>query len=644
MDLFAQEHGSFRWGCFTLDPRRRSLSCDGKMVKLAERLFDVLLYLVSNHGRVVERDELLREVWAGRIVEDNNVSQAIFELRKVLKAGGNADRSIITVPGRGFRFAEPVTFELAPPSETDLSDTARPDTVADQAVSPGLSWWRGHVSLGIALFSLVIAVLSLAIWVSHTHTPAGGQMVEKSFDPPAHSVAVLAFDNMSGDPNQAYFSDGLSEQLIDSLTQIEAIEVAGRVSSFSFRGSHATIGDIARALNVSAILSGSVRRAGNRVVVTAQLTNARNGFNMWSTSFNRDPGDVVTVQTEIAQAVVRSLQGTLAGGDSAKLTLGGTANTAAYDFYLRGTQLEHTAKGEADHRAALAAFDRAIALDPGFARAYGGRSKALSNIAMLGAVGSSVAQHQLLQDALSAADRVLALAPGWGQAHSLRAWVLNFGLLDHEAAEREMEQALLLTPGSAAIESNYANIELAVGHLDRAVDAGRRGTQIDPLSVNAWGQFGRILFMARRYDEAAEALHHAAVLGDGLRPIYVGLLGGVLLMQGQADAARSLCAPAANLEEKEVLAIADQRLGRIAEAEENLAKLRADQGDAGAFSYAEIYAQWGRKADALTWLETAARLRDPGMAEVAIDPMLDPIRGEPKFRAVQTELAMSAAR
>jgi tetratricopeptide (TPR) repeat protein len=365
---------------------------------------------------------------------------------------------------------------------------------------------------------------------------------------------------------------------------------------------------------------------------------------MWSSSFNRDQGDVVTVQTEIAQAVVRSLQGALAGGDSAKLTLGGTDNTEAYDFYLRGTQLEHTAKGEADHRAALAAFDRALALDPGFARAYGGRSKALSNIAMLGAVGSSVAQHQLLQDALSAADRVLALAPGWGQAHSLRAWVLNFGLLDHEAAEREMEQALLLTPGSAAIESNYANIELAVGHLDRAVDAGRRGTQIDPLSVNAWGQFGRILFMARRYDEAAEALHHAAVLGDGLRPIYVGLLGGVLLMQGQADAARSLCAPAANLEEKEVLAIADQRLGRIAEAEENLAKLRADQGDAGAFSYAEIYAQWGRKADALTWLETAARLRDPGMAEVAIDPMLDPIRGEPKFRAVQTELAMSAAR
>jgi TolB-like protein/DNA-binding winged helix-turn-helix (wHTH) protein/tetratricopeptide (TPR) repeat protein len=633
MDLFLREHGSFRWGRFTLDPLRRSLSCDGERVKLAERLFDVLLYLVANHGRVVERDELRREVWAGRHVEDNNVGQAIFELRKVLKAGGSPDRSIVTVPGRGFRFAEPVTFELAPVAAE----------VAGEAAPPAGGSWRGQAPLAVALLSLLIALLSLAIWAGSGKAPPGGPAAEKPFAPPAHSVAVLAFDNMSGDPNQTYFSDGISEQLIDSLTRIEAVEVAGRTSSFSFRGSHATIGEIARALNVSAILAGSVRRSGKRVVVTAQLTNARDGFNMWSATFDRDQGDVVTVETEIAQAVVKSLQGRLAGGDTALLTLGGTGNTAAYDFYLRGNQLEHTARGEADHRAALADFDRALALDPGFARAYGGRSKALANIAMLGAVGSSAAQHKLFQDALAAADRAVALAPGWGQSHSLRAWVLNFGFLDHEAAEREMEQARLLTPGSASIEGNYANIALAVGHLDQAMEAGRRGTQIDPLSVNAWGQFARILFMARRYDQAAEALQHAAVLGDGLRPIYVGLLGGVLLMQGHAEAARTLCLPAANLEEKEVLAIANQRLGRAAEAEANLAKLRADQGDAGAFSYAEIYAQWGRKAEALTWLATASRLRDPGLAEVRIDPMLDPIRGEAGFREIEAGLSGSAA-
>ena len=625
MDVFSREQGSFRWGRFALDPQRRSLSCNGDRIRLAERLFDVLLYLVAHQGRVVERDELLREVWAGRIVEDNNVGQAIFELRRVLKAGGSAERTIVTVPGRGFRFAEPVTFEPAP------IEAAPVQAAPIKAAAPR---WRAHVPLGVALLSLGVAVLSLAFWASQRAPRADRPAAEAVFAPPAHSVAVLAFDNMSGDPAQAYFSDGLSEQLIDSLTRIEAIEVAGRTSSFSFRGGHATIGEIGRKLGVSAVLGGSVRRAGHRVVVTAQLTNTRDGFNMWSATFDRDQGDVVTVEGDIAQAVVQSLQGRLAGGDGARLTLGGTGNTAAYDLYLRATQLEHTARGEADHRAALADFDRAVALDPGFARAHGGRSKALANIAMLGAVGSSAAQHTLFQESLAAADRAVALAPGWGQSHSLRAWALNFGLLDHAAAEREVEQARLLTPGSAAIEGNYANIELAAGHLDRAMEAGRRGTQIDPLSVNAWGQFGRIAFMARRYGEAAEALHHAGVLGDGLRPVYVGLLGGVLLMQGQTAAAMALCAPAANLEEKEVLAIGAQRLGRQAEAEANLARLRADQGDAGAFSYAEIYAQWGRREPALDWLETAARLRDPGLAEVRIDPMLDPIRGEARFGRV----------
>jgi TolB-like protein/Flp pilus assembly protein TadD len=490
------------------------------------------------------------------------------------------------------------------------------------------------VPLILATISLIVAGATLTLWIGWGLSPPS----EPPFAPPARSVAVLAFDNMSGDPGQTYISDGLSEQLIDSLTRIDAIAVAGRTSSFSFRGSHKTINEIGRALNVSAVLAGSVRRAGNRVVITTQLTSALTGFNIWSKTFDRDQGDVVTVENEIARAVVQSLQVKLLGSEAAKLAAGGTSNTEAYDLYLRGKQLEHTARSEADHRAALEDFNRAVALDPAFARAHGGRSNALSNIAMLGAVGSSAAQHQLFQESLAAADRAIALAPDWGQAHSLRAWVLNFGLLDHAAAEKEIAQALLLTPGSAGIEGNYANIELAAGHLDQAVVAGRRGTQIDPLSVNAWGQFGRILFMAHRFDEAAEALHHAAAVGDGLHLAYVGLLGGVLIMQNHPEAARNLCAAAANIEEKEVLAIADRKLGRDAEAEANLAKLRSDQGDAGAFSYAEIYAQWGQTSTALDWLEKAEQLRDPGMAELGIDPMLDPIREQPRFKAILTRL------
>ncbi len=626
MDVFPREQGCFRWGGFTLDPARRALSHNGTRIKLADRLFDVLLCLVTNHGRVVNRDELLHTVWAGRTVEDNNVGQAIFELRRALKVGGSTEQSIMTVPGRGFRFAEPVTLEILPRAKV-TGEWAPPSPQPT-------SRWASRLPLGVALLSLLAAGISLAVWVGRTAPPVTGQPHETPFAPPPHSVAVLAFDNLSGDPNQAYVSDGLSEQLIDALTRIDAVEVAGRTSSFSFRGGHATVGQIGRALNGGAVRAGSIRRAGKQVVVTAQLTDAMSGFNLWSKTYDRDGGDIVGVQTQIAQAVVTSLQVRLLGDGPAKLTLGGTTNSAAYDFYLRGTALEHTARGEADHRAALADFDRAVALDPNFARAHNGRSRALANIAMLGAVSSSAVQHSMFKDALTAADRAVALAPGWGQAHSSRAWVLNYGLLDHAAAVREIALALALAPGSAAIEGNDANIELAVGHLDSAIEAGRRGTQIDPLSINAWGQFGRILFMARRYDEAAEALRHAAAVGNGLSPSYAGLLGGVLLMQGHAGAARTLCQPAATLEEKEVLAIADHALGRPAEAGADLARLRTDQGDAGAFSYAEIYAQWGRTAEALDWLATAARLGDPGMAEAAIDPMLDPIRGEARFASI----------
>ena len=495
--------------------------------------------------------------------------------------------------------------------------------------------------LGVALVALVVAGFSLTFWAAEQPSNHGAWHAEALFAPPAHSVAVLAFDNLSGDPGQTYFSDGLSEQLIDALTRIEAIEVAGRISSFSFRGSHATAGDIGRKLDVSAVLQGSVRRSSGRVVVTAQLTNTLTGFNLWSNSYDRSAGDVVTIQDQIAAAVAQALQVKLLGGEAAKLTLGGTANAAAYDFYLQGLRHERTIRTEVEHRAAIADFDRAIALDPGFARAYVGRASALSNLAIQSAVGSSEAQHKLFKDALASADRAVALAPDLGQTHSQRGYVLTFGLMDHAAGEREMVKAQMLTPGSATIESNYANVELAMGHVDVAVTASRRGAQLDPLSVNGWGQYGRTLFMARHYDEAAEALHHLKSLTEHVPVIYDGLLGGVLILQGHPDEARTLCAPAANLEEKEVLAIADHTLGRQAEAEANLARLRADQGDAGAFSYAEIYAQWGRKPEALDWLATAARLSDPGVSEVAIDPMLDPIRGEAAFKKVQERVEAS---
>jgi serine/threonine-protein kinase len=625
MDISLRENGVYRFGAFTLDPLRRALFRQGERVKLPERLFDVLLYLVVNHGRLVERDELLQAVWAGRTVEDSNVSQAIFALRRALQASGASETTIVTVPGRGFRFAEPVVFE------PELAGAMPAEPVSSLPIGGR----RGPTTAVVAILALALAVasLGLAVWRNGQPAPARSSPAEAEFSPPPHSIAVLAFDNLSGDPGQAYLSDGLSEQLINALTQIDALQVAGRTSSFSFRGSHATVGQIGRALNVGAVLAGSVRRAGNRVVVTAQLTNALTGFNLWSRSFDRDQADIVTVQTDIALKVAQLLQVALPGDEAAKLTLGGTTNAAAYDAFLRGVRLRRGARVEADYRAALAEFDHALSLDPGFAQCQAKRSLILTTLATMGTADAAEKQR-LVQAAVAAADRAVALAPMLGDVHNARGGVLGFGLLDHAGALAEQIRARALEPGNPGIESNYALAELYVGHVGEAVEAARRATELDPLGPDQWGQLALVLFEAHRYAEALVALDRETAVTGTLPQRHRVLRALVLLMQGHAEAARSLCAAGNGWLENQVLAIADHALGRPAAAEADMAKMRADLGDGGTYNYAETYAQWGNQAAALEALEEAVRQKDPGMVDILTNPLLDPIRGQSRFKEI----------
>ena len=618
----------YRWGRFTLDPGRRSLCCDGETVKVSERLFDVLHYLVANCDRVVGRTDLLETVWGGRIVDDNNVSQAIFEVRKILKAGGGTDRSIVTIPGKGFRFVEPVT---ARPVSRGLVDAEQPTR---------LNWRRSHLALAAALLALVIAGFSLAIWTVRTPVPTSRHTADRAFSPPAHSVAVLAFDNLSGEPGQSYLSDGLSEQLIDSLTQIKQLRVAARISAFSFRGGHATIDQIAHALNVGAILAGSVRRTGSRVAVTAQLTDALTGFNIWSRTYNRDQKEMITVQSDIALAVARSMRLLPLEADQIRLTLGGTSNAAAFDAYLRGMNFRRNARALADYQAALAEFDRALTIDPGFALAHAKRAITLVAIQALGTSSTPAEQH-LVQDATAAADRAVALAPMSGAAHSARGAVLGHLLLDKRGAFDEQAKAIALAPGNASIESNYASAALALGRVGEAVAAARRAAELDPLDPNFWGQMGQVFYEGHRYREALEALDRERAVAGTLPLRHRVLNALVLLMTGQAQAARTMCSSGSDWQENQLLALADHALGHQAAAEADLTRVQAALGDDAASNYAEIYAQWGMKAEALRWFDKAVRTRSPGLLDVRLDPLLDPIRGEPQFKVSLARLDQS---
>jgi TolB-like protein/DNA-binding winged helix-turn-helix (wHTH) protein len=363
MDVSIGDKGVYAFGPFRLDAVRRSLTREGEKLTLPPRLFDTLLYLVENQGRVIEKDELFEAIWGGRVVEEANLTQTIFGLRKALGPGADGAGFILTVPGRGYRFAAPVWLESGAAgmaSEQPQAVTQPAALVSPHQQSPPPRRW--HLTrLRAAGLAVALALCTSFGWLTLTRPEHPVPGPAPHFSPPPHSVAVLPFANMSGDPSQEYFSDGLSEELIGALSRIAALRVAARTSAFSFKGKPVTVGDIARALNVGAVLEGSVRRSGTRLRVAVELVNAASGFALWSSTYDRDEGDFLTIQEDIAKSVARNLQANLLAGEAGMLTVGGTQNSRAFDAYLRGMRLKDGLDAVANN-AALKAFDEAIAL------------------------------------------------------------------------------------------------------------------------------------------------------------------------------------------------------------------------------------------------------------------------------------------
>ena len=457
-----------------------------------------------------------------------------------------------------------------------------------------------------------------------------------AFNPPPHSIAVLPFMNMSGDKEQEYFSDGLSEELLNDLSRINELQVAARTSSFSFKGKDTDIGTIARKLNVEAVLEGSVRRSGHTVRITAQLNNAVTGYHLWSQTYDRDLGDVLKLQTEIADAVVSTLKVTLLGDVSAKIELGGTHDPAAFDAYLRARRIHRTQHGGKDLQTAIAEYSEAIRQDPNYALAFANRSITLRQWAASYATGPAMRQNfdKAQQDAL----RAIALAPDLPEGHLALAFYFESGSLDFARANEEYERALALAPGNARVLEIYSAFAVFMGRKEAGINAARRAVVLDPLNRATHSDLGFVMFYARQYDEAIAAYQDTLAVDpdDSEAFAYRGLANYAL---GNLQNAQVSCETKPDWDYSQLcLAMIYNKLGRHTDAEAMLAKFRGPLGDGGAYQYAEIYAQWGNTSKALGWLATAVRLRDPGLAMVKVDPFLDPLRNEPRFQAIEREL------
>ena len=368
-------------------------------------------------------------------------------------------------------FAEDIRRHLG-----SLPVHARRDTIRYRSAK--LAHRHQSALKGAAVAALVIvAILSFGAlnggWFANRVIPKPVSAAD-SVDP--KSVAVLPFVDLSEQQDQGYLSDGLSEELIDRLSNISDLRVPASTSSFYFKGRKATIAEIANTLKVANILEGSVRRDGTDVRITVQLIDAASGFRRWSQTYQRNLKDVLPVQTDVAGAIAKVLQVTLTGDDIAKIGSGGTSDAAAYEAYLRGEQrLIVSTDRKSDNAAALALFDQAIALDANYGLAQAGRARALDSLAIFHS--DSKEREAVRSQALAAAQRAVALAPDLGETHVALAITLAYGLLDFRAAKPEFALALALAPGNARVQRLYAEYSSAMGHRRAGDSGGPKGGQ-----------------------------------------------------------------------------------------------------------------------------------------------------------------------
>jgi TolB-like protein/Flp pilus assembly protein TadD len=452
-----------------------------------------------------------------------------------------------------------------------------------------------------------------------------------------NSVAVLPFINLSGDPAQDYFSDGLSEELRATLARNLKLQVMAQASSARFRDRKDDAPTIARKLGVAFLLDGTVRRSGNVLRITADLIEGATGFSRWSQTFDRVVQDVFAIQSEIASTVANALIERVAGADAGDkatpmLAPGSTRSLAAYDAYLRGRALYDLSADETSERAALAQFDAAIAADPGFAAAHAARARSLTAIA--NQYGEVAELAGLYDAAIAAANRAIEIAPDYAEAYSTLGFTLFQGRLDARAARKPFERSRELGSGEATVMARYAQYSARVGHESVASEAIDRALLLDPLNPLIHRAAGSIAYAARNYAASIPHAQRALAMNPRMSRAHAAI-GDAHLLLGRLEDARAEYA----LEPVEDFrltgqAIVEYRLGNGAAARAARTKLVKDLGDRVLYQQAQIHAQWGERNAAIGKLEQARRIGDSGLIYLRNDPLLDPLRALPRFAAL----------
>lgn len=467
-------HRTYSFGEFTLDLDRGALLKAGADIKLRPKSFEMLSYLVERHGLLVAKNELLDALWGRTVVSEDAVNQCVTDIRRALR--DQSQKTIRTVPKRGYIFDLPVEAHGGPGTGSGTPSRVR----------VVFSWPRWGLVAALFLV-LAVATIWLGLRDRAVKVPAATAM---------QSIAVLPFVNLSADPEQEYFSDGLSDTLIHVLAQVSGLKVTAKTSSFYFKGKNIDVGVIARQLKVGTILDGSVQKDGDRVRVIARLVNTGDGTHLWSKSFDRDLKDIFAVQDEIAQEVVKALKVTLLDTEEERLAQRYRPTLEAYEQLILGRQ--EMAKRTADSLAAAEQyFKQAIELDPDYAIAYVGLADTLA----LQTIYAGLTLDESLDRRQPLIDKALELDPLSGEVYTTRAF-LYWNRKDFEAAQNDFLMAIELNPNYATAHHWYANMLTRYGRFEKGLARFRVAAELDPMAPIIQGELAKSTWYAGHVEEA----------------------------------------------------------------------------------------------------------------------------------------------
>src|SRR5437867_2777671 len=507
---------------------------------------------------------------------------------------------------------------------------------ADALAAPaqrGTGRRTSRLAVGAGLAATLLAAAAGLFVLSRPHgTPAlaGGT---------GQSIAVLPFVNVSGAPQEEYLSDGISEELINALSKLPQLQVVARPSSFAFKGKNEDVRQIGQALQVATVLGGSVRRAANRLRVTAQLTDARNGYNLWSETYDREMGDVFAVEDEISRAIMTALQVRLVSGDSLTLSRRPTRDVEAYELYLKGRYF-YNEGGLAPVQQALAYFQQALAHDSKYALAYAGLADAYQSLT----ASTYLGPREGMPKARAAVLKALALEPTLADAHASLGDQLCVYDWDASAAEREFRRAIELNPSLANAHYFYSHCLAAHGRLDEALAEAGRAHELDPLNPEVATGLPWALYAARRYDEAIAGQQKSLDLEPGFAQAHMLLALSLAGKGSYAEAlaeARKMAALAGDAPNfVGILGYVAGRAGERAEAQPILTALERRPPGNRAFAIALVHLGLGNNDQALRWLQTAYQERSEWLVFFTPAPLFDLLRPDPRFSALMRKIGV----